>query len=231
MKIDCVTVTGADDSTSIEEMKIISNRFPFVEWGILVSDKAGRNRFPSEEWLELLSANSKTLALSCHVCGRWVRQICQGELDKKLEKIWGVFPRVQLNFHSKVHEIEINYFMALLSDFPDKQFIFQLDNVNNDLLDMALQSGINVVALFDTSGGCGCLPEYWPQMKGYYCGYAGGLSPKNLQEELLLIEQVVDNRTIWIDAETHLRSNNDTVFDMQKVREFLAIVEAGDYIP
>lgn len=44
-----VTVTGADDSTNIDEMFAIRDKFPFVEFGILLSERhshAGTARFP-----------------------------------------------------------------------------------------------------------------------------------------------------------------------------------------
>jgi hypothetical protein len=45
--LERVTITGADDSTSIDEMLALSRRFPFVEWGILVSKRhEGSYRFP-----------------------------------------------------------------------------------------------------------------------------------------------------------------------------------------
>lgn len=224
MRLDRVTVTGADDSTDISEMIDFSERFPFVEWGILVSSKTHGTRFPSRDWLsQLCDVAPGRMKLSCHVCGKYVRDICLGHLDKNLENLWRNFQRIQLNFHGIVHEVELSYFTSLLSDFKDKQFIFQLDGVNNDLLDIALQSGINAVPLFDTSGGVGRLPEEWPKPFGSYYGYAGGLSPSNLRYELIRISEVAGDTRIWVDAETHLRSNGDFLFDMQKVMQFLFI--------
>ena len=53
----------------------------------------------------------------------------------------------------------------------------------------------------------------------------GGLGPHNLEKELHNISQVCGNQPICIDAETHLRSNDDKIFDLQKVREFLKIAK------
>lgn len=50
-----VTLTGADDTVSPHELAALSARYPFVEWGILVSrcpPEHGRHRFPSLPWLE-----------------------------------------------------------------------------------------------------------------------------------------------------------------------------------
>lgn len=37
MIIDRVTITGADDSTDVNWMQEMQDKYPFVEWGILVS--------------------------------------------------------------------------------------------------------------------------------------------------------------------------------------------------
>lgn len=52
-------------------------------------------------------------------------------------------------------------------------------------------------------------------------GYAGGLGPNNLDIELPKTAAAVGNDTIWIDAETKLRSNNDMTFDLNKCKIFV----------
>jgi hypothetical protein len=54
----------------------------------------------------------------------------------------------------------------------------------------------------------------------------GGLSPDNLEEQLLKLDEVVGSDTIWIDAETHLRSNGDEIFDLEKVKQFLEVAKS-----
>ncbi len=47
MKIDKVTLTGADDSVRPAELVEISQQYPLVEWGILFSkSQQGTARFP-----------------------------------------------------------------------------------------------------------------------------------------------------------------------------------------
>ena len=112
----------------------------------------------------------------------------------------------------------------LAGAFPkNAQIIFQLDDVNNSLQDIAKKGGIDAVGLFDLSGGDGILPTQWPQ-SNQYIGYAGGLSPDNLLQQLYAIETVCGSE-IWIDAETHVRSNNDQLFDLDLVDKFLSIAE------
>lgn len=238
-----VTVTGADDSVeNIEELREIQKEFPFVEWAILVSaSSAGTNRFPSEEWIGKLVAGHEQIKedlrfkLAGHICGRWIKEICNGDwtVFTSHGQI-GYFDRLQLNFHGEKRTVAENW----LSKFKlwnasrqehglsEVELIFQLDNANNDLLQQALDEGINASGLIDGSHGAGILPDQWPApFEGAYTGYAGGLGPDNLEDELHKISEVCGENPIWIDAETKLRSDNDRIFDLQKVRDFLKIAE------
>ena len=48
IKLKCVTMTGADEDTDISRMIYLSRRYPFVEWGVLISaTRSGQqNRYP-----------------------------------------------------------------------------------------------------------------------------------------------------------------------------------------
>jgi phosphoribosylanthranilate isomerase len=71
------------------------------------------------------------------------------------------------------------------------------------------------------------LPDKWPRpVPGIYCGYAGGLGPDNVVEQVKKISEVAGDVPFWIDAETKLFTNDR--FDLDKVRRFLAAV--GPYI-
>ncbi len=229
-----VTITGADDSIRPEQLIHIMNRFPFVEFGILLAKKQqGGRRFPSWDWLEGLCAASlhNPLALSGHICGNWVRDLCVGEptfLDD-IGYLFAMFRRFQLNFHGEPHEVDIQKFGRLLEKrFSGKQVIFQMDgNPGNHQIFASTRAFFDVDAhpLFDSSGGCGKLPGEWPRPIGRYCGYAGGLSPANVQEELEKISQVTAGSPFWIDTETRVRSNSDKLFDLDKVWLFLETVK------
>jgi len=228
MRIERVTMTGADDTVRDPQgLLYVSQQWPFVEWGILVSNtRGGSSRFPSMEWMEQL-AKLAYMQLSLHVCGRWVRQICQGDfsVSDDLASIWHVFRRVQLNFHAMIHEIDRENFFRALNLQSHKEFIFQIDNVNNELLHEALEAGCNAVPLFDTSGGAGIVPKDWPRpVPNIFCGYAGGLGPNTLRDELKRIEDAVEDATIWIDMETRVRNDRDE-FDLNMVQQCLEIAE------
>lgn len=239
-----VTITGADESIDPYDLIDIYDSYPFVEWGILMSSSSwpnGRNRFPSSEWLrELynLSAEEdrfyeiggwihvKKFPMSCHLCGSWASSVFSGEW-KHLQATGGFIPnmflRYQLNTHGTKQKKYNNELMvnALKAPwFKGRQIIIQMDDANNYIFD-EIKDQVVSAPLFDLSHGAGILPKGWPiKPEGRYCGYAGGLSPENLEEQMELIFESAGRGPVWIDAETHLRTE-DEEFDLDKVKDFL----------
>jgi len=229
MKLRYVTITGADDSCRPEDLVALSSDWPFLEFGILLSASAmGGPRFPSAIWLrKFVDVWRPDVRVSCHLCGRWLRNLLSGGdtafMGSVGRLVWELFSRLQLNFHARPHRVEWEAFLGAtdaLRAFGLSQFIFQFDAVNDGLLDAA-RAHLDAVPLFDRSGGAGIVPESWPEpLPGVLCGYAGGLGPQNVRDELSRIEASVGDVAIWIDAETRLRSDDDLKFDLQKVRRF-----------
>lgn len=231
-----VTVTGADDSIWPEELVPIAEGYSFVEFGILLSKKRqGNQRYPSRDWWEELYVlqRKENLVLSGHLCGEWVRKLCLGmpSFFEEFGHAWKMFSRFQMNFHAEHHPVDEKKLSDLIRQhLRDIPIIFQMDGVNEKIFhSLDARWGIAAFPLFDQSGGTGLLPGEWPkQPPNQYCGYAGGLSPDNLQEEMEKISKVA-NTHIWIDAETLLRSEDDQVFDLEKVRRFLEAAEPWVY--
>lgn len=228
--MDRVTVTGADDSTSPDDLVRLSEIYPFVEWGILLSrSQEGGARFPSLGWIaEFRAAIGRKAPLSGHLCGAWVRDLVGGRntFVEERPSISKAFDRVQLNFHAQPHQATGQMTHALRR-WGVRQYIFQFDDANNDLMNLALQDGIDAVPLFDTSGGAGVYPDSWPSpFRGASCcGYAGGLHPDKIAAQMGDIQRAAADARIWVDIETHVRTPDDRALDMTKVETFLAAVE------
>lgn len=222
-----VTITGADDSISAHQLKAISAKYPFVEWGILFSmTQQGQPRFPSERWIEHLPAG---LNYSAHLCGRYVRDAV---LEAKLRWIDNpynrsdIFKRMQLNFHGQFHKAHESMISVLGGFYKEYEFIFQCDGVNDkSVRQWTFEYPDRFAPLFDTSGGAGRLPEFWPTTWGadVYCGYAGGLGPDNIVAELEKIEIAALGRPFWVDMERRVRSDDDSRFDLGKVERVLEL--------
>ena len=250
MILDRVTITGADDSVTPADILAISYAFPFVEWGILVSasnvqhqsHRTRTPRFPSWHWLSELQRMAGNMSamrpgqprLSLHVCGRWVRDLLLGDMTIPVGYLGG-FQRIQFNFHAEKTPCKLLLFCAALRELRPQEFIFQIDGAkgNAHLAAVAIadmpESTLSLTPLFDISGGAGILPTEWPRPymlrdgQPVYHGYAGGLSPDNLAEQLPKIAEAAGDARIWIDVETHVRSADDRQFDLDKVRRFLEI--------
>lgn len=246
-------MTGPDDSVKPEDLQPLADKYPFVEFGILVSSSHnGEERFPSTSWQaeldEFLQQEDNFYKLSLHMCGKWVRDLLIGRVSFHLSMLRN-FERIQLNFHAENTPCQSDGLAAILDKIGkrgEKQFIFQIDGSGgnkhlDDVWDSAdrLTCGVSAVPLFDVSGGAGISPAQWPSPQwmdtdSAYCyhGYAGGLGPHNLDDQIQKIAEVVDKANpktkIWIDMETHIRSNNDKQFDLEKVAKCLEI--ASKYV-
>lgn len=239
-----ITLTGADDSVDPVDLFTMAGQFPFVEWGILVSMKRfGTERFPSLEWLDDLTffagKTEQKLNLSLHLCGSAVRKLLmEGNVDflTQIGNAWILFDRIQINTHGEDHEWDFEQVANFINRLAEqnKQIIFQWDgskhnqNVIRDLADQFA----NVHLLFDCSHGAGKSPDHWPSASGFntghgpiFLGYAGGLGPDNINEEIKKIRQAVTsvhwNGQYWIDMETKLRSENDQFFLLKKCEQVL----------
>jgi hypothetical protein len=222
-----VTITGADDSVSVPHLADLSDEFPFVEWGILVSkSQEGGSRFPSRHWIDRFSAVApkNKMQVSMHVCGEWVRQMLTGELDwRELPSCLKAAQRIQINTHAHRHVSTIDMVKVFLRQ-SGKEFIFQSDGVNDHLAFGAQAYNLGVSVLFDTSHGAGKVPDNWPMpVDGFCCGYAGGLGPDNVVEQIAKIEEIC-TQPYWIDMESRVRTRRDTeeTLDLDNVRGVLA---------
>lgn len=232
--INLVTMTGADDATDMNALNDISTVYPFVEWGVLLSkSRAGQPRYPSESWLyqlAVLKQNHPALRLSAHLCGEWSRDFVAGGqmVLNDLPHLLYVFNRIQLNIRPDA-DTDLDKLGRICRQFS-AQFILQITDANSIARIQSLQSlRVDVVGLHDLSGGEGKLPSQWSVPLRPYCGYAGGLGPDNLREQLAVIQTIVsqdanyDKKYFWVDMETKVRTEDK--FDLTKVEQCLKIVE------
>ena len=231
MKLKRVTITGVDGNGGhdMREMGRLSQEYPFLEWGILATNQDKNTpRFPSYKWIsDATGMCSKTMNFALHLCGRYVRDLCKGEssfLDMLHPSRMDRFQRIQINFSCYTHLVDKDRMLGALLDsaISKKQIILQFSEPNYDLLNHFQDGGLDVTFLLDKSGGTGKVPSEWDQYPGSYCGYAGGLSSKNITSELKKIDEVVGDNFIWIDSESgHRDSKNRFVF--KKAADFLAL--------
>lgn len=216
--IDIVTITGIDDNVDFSILKEYSYKYPWVEWGILVSkSKNGMLRYPSFLWINKLLELG--LNLSAHICGKFLRDICNGD--------WNIFDildiskcnRIQLNLSNMIDDIDRFKFIDGLKNIKfSKQIILQSRDINHPLI-IASSRKRDILPLYDISGGKGIKPIEWPvyfSLNG--CGFSGGLTSENIKEELDKISFHFPG-FVWIDIESGVRTYDK--FDFKKVDKFL----------
>ncbi len=223
------TFTGLDEFTNLNELEEVTKKYPFVEWGILLSTSDNKSftdfRYPSVDFLlekvpkifEITKKYNSSLAL--HVCGKETKLLLEGSEISVARKLINSVNRVQINFAYK--EKQVQELSSLCSLYENVNFITQHNIKNNDLY-LKIKNK-NHQILFDTSGGRGIETEIWlEQLPEKKCGYAGGLGLDNIQVQLDHITKVgIDN--FWIDMEGKIRV--DGKLSLNICEEILKIVK------
>lgn len=230
MTILNVTITGADDETNPDQLAHFSRLYPFVEWGILFSEKRrGSPRYPTLAWirnLEDLAMARPCVKLAMHLCGAEARIVTAGASEFNPGPAWR---RVQLNGYEVT--------TASREWIPRSNFSWILQARSEATLRAAIDdaSVSSAHVLYDPSGGEGKDPKAWPEMpvvtsseeSAIHCGFAGGIGPENVSD--VLREVIVRNPNvfrIWIDMESGVRTKvpGFDTFDLDKVKTVLDVV-------
>jgi hypothetical protein len=220
-----LTLTGAGEATCLERLGALAKQFPFLEWGVLYSpERAGReHRYPSLAWLEAfaLRANEEGWNIALHLCGKAVHLVRdaaaagarqQGDAAR-LFSLAEKFGRVQLNVRAKSSDL-LAYRM-LVSNLHRNEMrtrvILQWNDANKEMCGL-LRTEYGFEVLVDSSGGRGVSPSSWPTAEDVgvqHIGWAGGLGPSNISEQLDIISQAAKSRPFWVDMEGKLRDAQD----------------------
>lgn len=222
MKLKYVAITGADDGVKVDDLNTLQKEYPFVEWALLyMPERAGEKRFPSAQWLKDFSANYKGAHKAMHLCGSAFLDFAAGK-PEVLDVMKG-FKRIQLNleFGNAGDKCDLQKLLEQIKAHPEHEFVIQYTDKRKNLLP-ALEKIQNHALLFDGSAGAGVLPGSWPApLSGHFCGYAGGLKPENIKDNIEKIAAAAGDYTTWIDMESGVRTDDN--FDLGKVRQVLSI--------
>jgi hypothetical protein len=223
-KLGKVTLTGIDAQTDLEQAHALSSRFDRVEWGILLGGTP-TPRYPTidfiREWAEQCRANGTRTAM--HLCGRFARAWIEN--DEAIVDLARQFGRIQVNVVAS--RIDIDALVSAVKQGRHHDIITQ-HNQANELITERLAGVDNHSVLFDASGGRGVGPAQWPaSLEGKACGYAGGMGPANVVEELGRIEQAAAGAPFWIDMEGQIRTPEDTL-DLTKCEQVLTAVSGWE---
>ena len=217
-----VTLTGLDRHVDVVKVAALSKRYPLLEWGVLLGARPEELRYPSWEELEGWASFRQThgVRMALHLCGKFAKQWLAK--DPEVVNLASQFSRIQLNIIGKgLNHQDVR---QALIDNAHPAVITQ-ENRNNHELNQHLMGLPNHMVLFDSSGGRGIVAAQWPErLEGLWCGYAGGLGPDNIEQELNHIHPIA-GQSYWIDMEGKLRQTNDAL-DLDRCEQVLQKVEA-----
>jgi hypothetical protein len=209
MYLDHVTITGADDHVDRNALYELSDKYPFVQWGILYySEKEGKPRYPSNEWVEKFDRYAPDfVSKNVHLCGSDAKAFCNGDLSIVRYSAYGSpsYESIQVNIPegfaiaTKPQDVA-DLFIRSCIVIPT---IIQMNDYTRPIVD-ALQkkeSGNFTHILFDESRGKGKMidipddgglksREMYSLLKRSQCGFAGGIGPDNVVKVLDTITKV-----------------------------------------
>lgn len=221
--LERVTFTGVDQKTKIKELEALQKKYPFVEFGFLISEnntnKNVSDRYPS---LAMLKGMKNLKNLSLHVCGRFVRAIMDGNdwscVKTFMGNYWDLFSRVQLNAAG------YEKFTDSVTFPKDRQIIIQMKSDKTNFYD-TYKHVENVLGFQDNSGGTGVFKNEWIIPDEPVFGFAGGINVDNVVAVVETIDSQYDG-AYWIDMESGIRTNDK--FDVKKCEEVCRkLVEKG----
>lgn len=204
-----VTFTGVDAKTDIDRLLALSKKYP-IEWGMLIGGNLSPNRYPNQAVRTLIMTMWHDAKFSLHLCGEYAQSALHAfSEDAGLSELrWAkdtlaldisirpIFNRVQINA-GKYNIENLSKFQKAINkpvimQSRGKEFGKPLDGVHK---------------LFDTSGGKGRTPGFWPIQDAHagMIGYAGGIGPDNVVQVL----SEINAHTFWIDMESKIRDEND----------------------
>lgn len=213
MDLMCVSLTGADDGTSVEDLARLSKKHPLLEWAILSStERAGTARYPTDEWVAQFHRACPLARKAIHLCGKDVDRFM--EQDPRIVAKVARFDRVQLNFNHRRKPIDVAQLIAVAKKTAPT-IILQYNSANAPLWELLHGKIVNLAFLFDSSGGNGRRPDFWPDMLPQtVCGFSGGLGPDNLAAEMPRILEKAGTCRFWVDMESSLRHKETDAFDL-----------------
>lgn len=215
MQLSHCTLTGVDESTDLSRLAGLSSEFPFAEWGFLYSPtRQGQpGRYPSVSTiLRAFRELPAHVRLALHVCGQGVPDLLGSEptVTDLVRAVGARGGRIQLNFNQQRDRLDLVRMGEWLA-LRDGLTVITQHNAANDVVHQAFLAHGNHAVLFDASGGQGLSPERWPApLPGTSCGYAGGMGPDNLRQELGRIAAAAAGHVTWIDMEGKLRTPGPT---------------------
>ncbi len=220
--LEVLTFTGLDRQTDSQTIQRIGEKYPRVEFGVLLGSQAGdpsARRYLDPEgvkqWRSRVRKSDRAFAL--HLCGRFARAALGDEDRDEVLGLCQGFDRVQIN----APDYDVAQVVAFARAVDCPRVILQRRAKLGP--DWTLPHP-KMEYLFDLSGGRGLESiATWPppDVREVRSGYAGGLNPANIAQGLQFVASFPEHR-FWLDMESGVRTAEDWL-DPDKVEAVCAI--------
>lgn len=220
-----VSLTGADDAVSLDDLQELSAKYPFVEWALLYGAKPGTPRNPTAAWREQFFERNLPTSSAIHLCFKTTFvDMVDGRLAPDVKKA----NRIQLNINARGMDFTIKETVNLFERALDlgPAIILQRHEGTAEAIQQFLRTLSDadrprVHVLLDESRGTGKEPDTWvmPDLGCLpFVGVAGGIGPDNIHRVLKTVDAW--GAPYWTDKESRIRTNNQ--LDREKVESVLA---------
>lgn len=227
MLLKTVVCSGINENNDINNAIDFLKKYKNVEFGVQCSPKKAGYHTPRFHWLKefLCKLNEQKIEnkVALHLNEGFVVSFCDGKVPHEISELLAIgqaTSRIQLNFKigreffASGSVPDITTLEKTINTLSSHPVILSASQPNLPFIQKAYHRGIKFDVLFDDSFGEGVAPSTRkaPLFDHAFQGYAGGLSPENVIDELIKIAKVAKG-TIFIDAEGKLKQDGHFNFD------------------
>ena len=237
MNLRYITCSDPREDLAIVDVMGLLKMSTLVEIGVQASPGTMSMFKPRKLWFDVLlfhvSTCDRPVNVALHVNYQWCDDMCVGQIPFELKQ-WlklrnrtngrPTIRRWQLNIGDRTEKFDSGALARLIREHPEQEFIFPYNETVRDKIELLRKTGAKFSLLYDSSYGYGISPEKWesPVYMDTSMGYAGGLSPENITENLDKINAVTPHDYYtWIDAEGRLMKPGTREFDLERARNYV----------
>lgn len=245
MRIECVTSSGIGPHNNIDKFVGLGKQYPMAEFAVQTSrDKFFQHNDRYEFFRALVAAcTMNDVNLAMHVNLEYRTDLCRGIVPEIFRNLWDikrskgtthadkpVIGRVQININGGNDDFEFHADKVadVIRAYSGIKFIFQYAPAQRERIEQLDKQNVPFSLLYDVSGGEGKLSrDSWGGiiLPNHQTGYAGGLSPDNIAENLDYINKLLPaDYSTWVDAEGKLKSPDDNgkkLFDTTLAEKYI----------
>ena len=227
MFLKTVVCSGINEKNDIDSAIEFLKKYKAAEFGVQCSPRKAGYHTPRFDWLKELLYKLKEQKIenriALHLNEGFVVSFCDGKVPDEVVELLDIgqtVGRMQLNFKigrevfASGSVPDIKMLEKTMKTVEAHPVILSASQPNLPFIHKAYHRGMKFDVLFDDSFGEGVAPDMRkpPLFNDVFQGYAGGLSPENVADELAKIGKVAKG-AVFIDAEGKLKQEGHFCFD------------------